>query len=270
MKIQRRVEELYLQKFNELYVTDAQPETQAQKHAMQFAFEQALAEFPNECASTLWKCVHSAHIKRKSGADLTSTQINEVISAEQSWKKSSGHAFEEFLPKFYNPSLEECGIRVCLQREVSSLLTNNQLDNRPRDIEILSEWLKQDVFDLYTVVRKNNKNFVFGTIQAKTSIRDRVTRDREPAIQAMESFFWATAIVLDGDFLKVPKFQHMVNGGTRNYAQNGWHGMYVFSERKRNDRIYSQSDFIQHCIKAKELWLTERQEFDANWYPYPE
>ncbi len=267
MTIQRRVQELYLQKFNELHVSNARPETQAQKHAMQHAFERALAEYPNECASTLWKCVHSAHITRKSGAELTSEQINEVISAEQSWKKSSGHAFEEFLPKFYNPSLEEHGIKICLQREVSSLLTNNQLHNRPRDIEILSAWLGQGVFDLYTVVCHEGRNFVIGTIQAKTSIRDRVTRDREPAIQAMETFFWATAIVLDGDFLRLPKFQAMVNGGTRNFSQNGWHGMYVFSELERNDRIYDQSDFVQHCVIAKDLWLNERQEFDINWYP---
>lgn len=267
MTISRRVEQLYLGKFNLLIENQSLLETQAQKQAMKYAFEQALSEYPNECASSLWKCIHATHVKRKSGAELTSVQINDVISAEQSWKKSSGHAFEEFLPSFYNTQLESHGIKLCLQRDVSLLLSNEQLHNRPRDIEIISAWLGQGVFDLYVVVSNEGRNFLIGTVQAKTSIRDRVTRDREPAIQAMENFFWATALVLDGEFLRLPKFQAMVNGGTRNFSLNGWHGMYVFSELEVIDRIYDQSDFVEHCIKAKTLWLNERQEFDINWYP---
>ena len=55
-----------------------------------------------------------------------------------------------------------------------------------------------------------------------------MTRDREPSMQAMQSFFWSTIIVLDGDFLKMPKFISMVNRGTTEHVENGWHGMYVF------------------------------------------
>jgi len=67
--------------------------------------------------------------------------------------------------------------------------------------------------NLFTIVNMDDKWYCFGCVQSKTSIRDRVTRDREPSLQAMQSFFWSTAVVLDGDFLRLPKFVSMVNGG---------------------------------------------------------
>ena len=30
----------------------------------------------------------------------------------------------------------------------------------------------------------------------------------------------------------------MVNGGSEEFPTNGWHGMYVFSDKDNNDRIY--------------------------------
>lgn len=100
-------------------------------------------------------------------------------------------------------------------------------------------------------------------------MRDRVTRDREPSMQAMQAFFWSTIIVLDGDFLKLPKFISMVNGGTTEYVENGWHGMYVFSEAYSQDRIYpidlDFKNFKEHAVIAARYWLTQRQWFNAQW-----
>ena len=266
MSIHRRVTQLYLEKYNEL-VGVGEKEREAQKQAMKFAFEKSVTEFSQHCPSILWKAVHSAHVERKSGTELTIEQINGVISAEQSWKKSSGHAFEEFLVSFYAPSLAQYGVEICLQRDVSNMISHQQLSNRPRDFKLIEAWLAEGVFDLYVVASANDQKYIIGTMQAKTSIRDRVTRDREPAIQAIQGFFWATALVLDGEFLKMPKFQAMVNGGSKNFPHNGWHGMYVFSNLTVNDRIYRQSQFVSHCIQAKALWLSQRQEMDADWKP---
>ena len=106
------------------------------------------------------------------------------------------------------------------------------MSNEPRDISWLKEQTKACIFDLYAVVHTlDGKQFCFGCIQSKTSVRDRVTRDRETSIQAMRSFFWSTIIVLDGEYLRNPKFISMVNGGTAEYVEYGWHGMYVFSEQ---------------------------------------
>lgn len=85
----------------------------------------------------------------------------------------------------------------------------------------------------------------------------------------MQSFFWSTIIVLDGEYLRNPKFIAMVNGGTAEYENNGWHGMYVFSRQYQQDRIYSANldfdNFKEHAIIAANYWLTQRQWFNENW-----
>ena len=117
--------------------------------------------------------------------------------------------------------------------------------------------------------KESEKKFCYGCIQSKTSIRDRVTRDREPSIAAMHSFFWSTIIVLDGDFLKNKKFVTMVNGGSIEHPTNGWHGMYVFSEKYSVERIYptdlSLKNFKEHAVKAAKYWLSQRQWFNCDW-----
>ncbi len=53
-------------------------------------------------------------------------------------------------------------------------------------------------------------------------IRDRVGRDRDFSIPVMEKHFWSVAVVLDGMYLSMPKFEHMVNGGGETqYRENG-------------------------------------------------
>ena len=63
----------------------------------------------------------------------------------------------------------------------------------------------------------------------------------------------------------------MVNGGTTEHQENGWHGMYVFSEKYTNDRIYptdyDMKNLKEHAINAANYWLTQRQWFDINWRP---
>jgi len=76
-------------------------------------------------------------------------------------------------------------------------------------------------------------------------------------------------IVLDGDFLKNDKFVNMVNGGSLEFEQNGWHGMYVLSKQFNKDRIYStdieMTNLKEHAVEAAKYWLSQRQWFDHNW-----
>ena len=89
----------------------------------------------------------------------------------------------------------------------------------------------------------------------------------------MANFFLSIAIVLDGDFLKLPKFKSMVNGTTTEYDINGWHAMYVFSNNKsyEADRIYTfdsnMKSFINHMVSAAEFWVKSRQRFNHSWRP---
>ncbi|MDR1110947.1 MAG: hypothetical protein LBP92_09715 [Deltaproteobacteria bacterium] len=88
-------------------------------------------------------------------------------------------------------------------------------------------------------------------------------------MQAMNNFFWSAAIVLNGDFLKLPKFISMVNGNDN--QKNGWHGMYVFSNLPTQGRIYpidyNFEKFKNHAISASYHWLTQRQWIDYSWAP---
>lgn len=241
---------------------------EAQKSAIRISITKALRKFSDEPVAELWNAIYRAHLFRKSGISDLET-INKVISADQSWKKSSGHAFEEMVKELSNLSLYGTGIEVILQRDLNTLIKANELANEPRDINWLREQISANIFDLYCILSIDNKKYCFGCVPAKTSIRDRVTRDREPSIHAMQSFFWSVIFVLDGDFLRLPKFVSMVNGGSEEFRENGWHGMYVFSAKEQKDRIYPLAMdfelFKSHALQAAEQWQKRRQWFDSKW-----
>lgn len=242
----------------------------AQKEAIKQAIIQGLEAFPDINAALIWRAIYETHVHHKSGIDDADI-IHKVISADQSWKKSSGHAFEEMVKLLASTALADSNIEIILQRDLSTLIKAEEISNEPRDISWLREQIAEDVFDLYAIVSVNGKKYCFGCIQCKTSIRDRVTRDREPSLRAMQSYFWSVAIVLDGDFLKLKKFKEMVNGGTSTQKANGWHGMYIFTEEENDDRIFHTNVdfevFKQHAIEAAKMWLTQRQWFNEDWKP---
>ena len=241
---------------------------EAQKSAIRIAITKALRKFPDEPVAELWSAIYRAHLFRKSGISDLET-INKVISADQSWKKSSGHAFEEMVKELASLALYGTGVQIILQRDLNTLIKANELANEPRDISWLKEQIKGNIFDLYGVLTIDDKKYCFGCVQAKTSIRDRVTRDREPSIHAMQSFFWSVVFVLDGDFLRLPKFVSMINGGSEEFRENGWHGMYVLSVKETNQRIYPLNMdfeiFKNHALQAAEQWQKRRQWFDSKW-----
>lgn len=243
-------------------------EKAAQKEAIKCSFVEALRKFHTVSASEIWAHIYESHIHRKSGVS-DSLLIAKIVSADQSWKKSSGHAFEEMIKSLASDALKNDDIEIVLQRDLSILIKAGEIANEPRDVSWLKEQVKSSVFDLYALIKKDDKTYCFGCIQSKTSIRDRVTRDREPSIHAMASFFWSTVIVLDGDFLKLPKFMAMVNGGTTEFPENGWHGMYELTGRATHDRVYPLdldfSVFREHAVLAAKQWLTQRQWFDHKW-----
>ena len=198
-------------------------------------------------------------MKRKAGiTDLNTIDeeiIAKVISADQSWKKASGHAFEAFIGEIANPALQRHGIRFLLQRELSEMIHAGNIHNDETDMLWINQRIHTDVFDLYAISTWQEHNYVFGCIQSKTSIRDRVTR----------------AVALDGAFLALPKFQEMVNGGGEDYRDNGWHGLYVMSEQYTVDRIYpvdkTLSLLVNHAKQASESFMRARLRFDSSWRP---
>jgi hypothetical protein len=244
-----------------------------EREAQKYAIKQTTLHFflllePKDKAKA-WAHIYAAHVARKAGINVTPETIEKVISADQSWKKSSGHAFEEVVKELGNGALVGTGIELVLQRDIHPLIDGGAIKNDARDLDWLKTQISSSVFDLFVM----KEGFIFGCVQAKTSIRDRVTRDREPSMNAMKHFFWSIVFVLDGDFLKLPKFQHMVNGGNDEFLDNGWHGLYAFSlpDEKLNTRINlldaKLSVFKLHAELAAAQWFGNRQWFNKDWLP---
>ena len=243
-------------------------ETAAQKTAMKQTIVEALLEFPGIASAKLWRSVRIAHMHRKSKISDLSV-IENVISADQSWKKSSGHAFEEVIKEYASVALASDNIEIILQRDMTAMLDDGTLANDARDLAWLELQKNKDIFDLYAIVKVGEAKYCFGCIQSKTSIRDRVARDREPSMHAMNELFWSTIVALDEEFMHMPKFIEMVNGGSDEYPENGWHGMYILSEEEFGDRIYKDTiefeKFRKHAVKAADDWLKRRKWFDGTW-----
>jgi len=244
----------------------------AQKKAIKESSVNAMMKYPKIEPANIWKTIYLSHINNFSQI-FDKEIIDKIISADNSWKKSSGHAFEEMIRDIGNLHLKDKGLRIFLQKELSVELHNNNIKNEVRDISWLKEQTATSIFDLYLAIEDDDGFLVYGCIQSKTSVRDRVTRDREPSINAMKAYFMSIAIVLDGDFLKMPKFKNMVNGNSNEFDINGWHKLYVLSNNEEliDDRIsimdISMKTFVDEAEKGANYWLTQRQWLNSEWRP---
>ena len=246
-------------------------ETTAQLEAIKNTMMKGRLLYPNDIP-VLWASIYKAHLFRKSGIS-NPTVIENVIAADQSWKSSSGHAFEYMTKELANLALYNTPIRFLLQKDLTALIRDNELSNEVRDISWLREQVNTDNYDLYAVGKVEDKTYCFGCIQCKTSIRDRVSRDRELSATAMQAFFWSISFVIDGTQLKTPKYTNMVNGGTVTFEKNGWHGMYDLSATVPGGRIYALDMNFEvvknHAMQAFHAWRTQRQWFTNEWIATP-
>ena len=247
----------------------------AQRRAIDIVLVEALLRYsPTISEKDIWKAIGVTH--KLNVADLGSFGIDKskqeaildkVLSAHQSWIKASGHSFERYISNINNVDLEKNEIRFILQSELTQMIKNKELTNTEEDVTGLQSWGKD--FDLYAIQTIHGDTHVFGCIQSKTSIRDRVGRDVTFSNNAMGSLFWSAAITLDGAFLNMPEFIHMVNGGG-SYQTNGWHGMYAMSGIDGNNgRIYKVDDsldlFVDHAIAAAKQFISDRRQLNNNW-----
>lgn len=248
---------------------------EAQRNAVDTAFISCLMRFyPRVDEKTIWNAISKVHklnlanLGELGVAENVQQEVyNRCISAHQSWIKASGHSFERYIANLNHPDLLHNGIRFILQSELTELIKNGRLRNTPEDIAGLQGWGKD--FDLYAIQTIYGNTRVFGCIQSKTSIRDRIGRDRAFSENAMDALFWSAAVTLDGDFLNMPEFIHMVNGGG-SYHTNSWHGMYAMSGiNENNDRIYKTNEnldvFIAHAVQAANQLIADRRGLNRDW-----
>lgn len=271
----------YNETWNQEYLIECQGKSQqvarlaAQRKAIDKTLVESLLNYSDRISEDeIWKniaMVHKLNVAELSDfnipEDLQANVIERCLSAHQSWIKSSGHSFERYIAGIDSSELQRNEIKFILQSDLTKMIREGSLTNTPDDIIGLNSWGKD--FDLYAIQSIHGDAHVFGCIQSKTSIRDRVGRDVNFSRNAMDGLFWSVAITLDGLFLNMDEFRHMVNGGG-SYPVNGWHGMYAMSGiDKSNDRIYKVNDeldiFVKHAIEAAKQFIADRRMLTANW-----
>lgn len=247
----------------------------AQRKAIDKTLVESLLNYSDEMSEDeIWKNIALVHKLNVAGLsdfgiseDVQADVIERCLSAHQSWIKSSGHSFERYIAGIDSIELQENEIKFILQSDLTKMIKAGSLTNTLDDINGLNSWGKD--FDLYAIQSIHGDIHVFGCIQSKTSIRDRVGRDVNFSRNAMDGLFWSVAVTLDGSFLNMDEFKHMVNGGG-SYHMNGWHGMYAMSGiSENNDRIYKVNDtldlFVAHAIKAAKQFIADRRMLTADW-----
>lgn len=272
---------IYNETWNQEYLIECRGKNQqaarlaAQRKAIDKTLVESLLNYSNQISEDeIWKniaMIHKLNVAALSDFDipegLQANVIERCLSAHQSWIKSSGHSFERYIAGIDSRELQKNEIKFILQSDLTKMIKEGLLTNTSDDIKGLNSWGKD--FDLYAIQSIHGDAHVFGCIQSKTSIRDRVGRDVNFSRNAMDGLFWSVAITLDGSFLNMDEFKHMVNGGG-SYPVNGWHGMYAMSGiEKSNGRIYKVNDvldiFVKHAIEAAKQFIADRRMLNATW-----
>jgi len=236
-----------------------------------------LLKYPDVQPYELWKMIEISHMKNYiSGsiqipevplsADdfltyiLASNTLTVITSSAQSWKRSSGVAWEEFLQR--NLILKEgtTEIKILSAPEMKSLLYGTPLlsesgaavglllSNRDTEYQLfINKVLDDKNFDLFLVYYEPVTKLwkLFGLIQCKTSIRDRLKINMKSSIEAMQHHLWSIVIAMDpAGFIS--------NGGQYNRdTKKSWNGFYVLDNNVSNDEsiFYGNLKAIQNLIK---------------------
>ncbi len=232
-------------------------------------FSTFLIENTDTDPNALWKQIRELFTSERAGTNLKEGQIAAVISADQSWRRSSGVALENTIKATFNPLLEEYKITIFTGEEIMQMIGNDTLDNDKEDIRDIRECIKGKDFDLFICLRGGGEKYkCFGLMQIKTSIRDRLNMNTRPSREMMERNFWSCVICLDTDnFLSLPKFDSM--------AKNHWHGFYVISDKTGNNGTIfyfklsnGNSKFIKHAKEISRMWDSQaRIRLTPSWRP---
>lgn len=265
--------------------------------------ETLVKDYPDIEPSLIWKNIEKAHVINyvSGGVTLPTTSLDasEVISyllngdtlsvfnsAGQSWKRASGVAWEEFIKSNLFLSTPDVEIKILTPVEMKLLLQGEPLKNNdgksiPLAIptqdeksqleyeEFLMKILDDKNFDLFLVyyVPFTKQWRLFGLIQCKTSIRDRIKINMKSSEEAMGKNLWSIVIAMDSDgFTR--------NGQYNRGAKESWNGFYVLdNEQEVDGSIYYgnlfniQQTISNHCNQVIESLIMNTQSIHPFWRP---
>lgn len=263
-------------------------------------FEKLMARHNAEHPGIIWRMVQKAHVYsylEQEGGNLEQTikelgvepeiiaqlllndeLIHTIESAMQSWKRASGIAWENF----FEDALEigqNVEVNVVNAQDMGKLLGGGHIETQkgvPTPLHIrdsgqkkyFTEILDKKDFDLYLLFYSDahEKWRLFGLIQCKTSIRDRVKINAATSLDVMGNHLWSILLALDPD--------NFLRGQYYNMAQKNWHGVYMLDNTTKVDgRIYSgQMDVLQqtireHAKKVLQIITDDPTILNTTWQP---
>lgn len=188
---------------------------------------------------------------------LTQEQVERAKTADQKWLNMSGLAYENIIMKETNALLKDTDVLLFSPTELKEKILKNQITNSEQDILDIKNWIQGGTFDLYIIKVQEDKFKVFGVVQCKKSIRERVSRDREPSIIAMKKGFISILIGMNGDALgktENTKARQMINGNSNHFKEQGWYAAYFEKLPFENGVIYKKEKLIKDLLNAKNLF----------------
>lgn len=191
-------------------------------------------------------------IAKERVSGLSREQVELAKTADQKWLNMSGMAYESMILRESNRLLVNAPIRFIKPIDLKREIHNNQIFNSQKDMDTIENWIQGETFDLYLVKEKEDGLVVFGVVQCKKSIRERVSRDREPSIKATEEGFMSILIGMNGETLgksNNTKNRQMINGNGSHYDKQGWHSAYFEILPFENGVIYKKEKLIDDLLK---------------------
>ena len=281
------------------------PISSFKKEVISKTMESQMKNHPDIQPNIIWKEVHKAHLRNYIGNriqppnhPLESDELFDYLldgdtlelfsSAEQSWKRSSGVGWENFIRSTFDLSDLNLEVKILSAPEMNLLLSGSTLKNREgvpsklslplhddalesEYVKFLHEILADSNFDLFLVQHMPYYDEpqwrLFGLIQCKTSIRDRLKINVKSSEEAMERNLWSILISMDADdFTK--------SGQYNKNAKSAWHGFYVLdNENVVDDSIYYgsfttiQMLITNHCKQVLQALSMNTQSVHKNWRP---
>lgn len=192
-------------------------------------------------------------IAKESVSGLTTEQIEKAKKADQKWLNISGNTYEKIIEKENNIYLEDSCSKFYFPKKVKEFIDKGELINNEKDTELLKKWIKGKTFDLYIVKKQEEGYVVFSVVQCKKSIRERVARDREPSIKAMNAGFFSILISLNDECLgkETTKMRKMFTGDDFHYSGKGWDYAYFEKLSLATNNIKHKSYLINDIKEAE-------------------
>lgn len=165
-------------------------------------------------------------VAKEAETGLTHEQIIKAKKSDQKFINMSGNLYEYITEQENNDLLKESksNTKFYFPKELKNKIEKNKILNNEKDIEMLENWIKGKTFDLYLLRKENNGYTVFGVVQCKKSVRERIGRDREPSINAIKNGFFSILISSNDDSLgkEKTKMREMFFGEGKHFDKKGW------------------------------------------------